>query len=86
MEVTHSAISHEEKGKLYLAEPNAKEFLIKKGQRFDVTQVGDEGGCTVRVQKRSFELTSCPWLDGFVDHQAETFQVVSSDGASDLQP
>jgi hypothetical protein len=61
------------RGRLYIG--NGR-FVIKKGQTFQMVRIGEEGSCTIRIEKRDYELGSCPWLDGFTDHQTDFFQVV----------
>jgi len=56
-------------------------FTIKKGRRFLMVKVFDEGECRIEFEKRQYDVSSCPWLDGFTDHQEDVFKVVS--GRSD---
>jgi hypothetical protein len=64
------------RGKLYsnVTEP----FVLKKGQRFQMVAVGQEGACRIRFGKREFEVASCPWLEGFRDHQRDVFSIVTN--------
>jgi len=43
-----------------------------------MVKVYTEGECRIRFQSREYDLHSCPWLDGFADHQADIFRVLSS--------
>jgi hypothetical protein len=76
VEVTHSTESHESRGKLYLEDAKAKAFRLTKGQRFQMVQTGEEGSCRIRFDGNEYHLKSCPWLDGFSDHQTDVFSVV----------
>lgn len=77
VEVTHETVGGQEKGKLYLGGPlSSKDFVIKKGQRFQMTAVHQEGGCRIRFENRQYDISSCPWLEGFTDHQAGVFRVI----------
>jgi len=78
VEVTHKTEPHESRGKLYLEDANAKAFRLTKGQRFQMVQIGEEGSCRIRFEGSQYGLTSCPWLEGFSDHQTDTFEVVPS--------
>ena len=77
VEVSHNAASHESHGKLYLGDAKAKAFRLKKGQRFQMVKIGQEGSCWIRFANKEYRLTSCPWLDGFRDHQTEIFSTVT---------
>lgn len=50
-------------------------FTVKKGQRFQMVAILEEGGCRIEFETRQFDVSSCPWLDGFRDHQADVFAV-----------
>jgi hypothetical protein len=65
------------RGKLYLDGRDTKPFVLKKGQRFQMIAVGQEGGCRIRFGLREFDVASCPWLDGFADKQADIFSIVT---------
>jgi hypothetical protein len=54
-------------------------FTVKKGQRFLMVKVYEEGGCRIEFEKKQYDVSSCPWLDGFRDHQEDVFRVVSGD-------
>ena len=64
----------ERRGILYLYE--SEPFQLRKGQRFQMLDTGPEGSCRIRFGKRVVGITSCPWLDGFTDHQADIFRVI----------
>ena len=66
----------EQRGVLYVWEAKSEEFQLKKGQQFRMVETGPEGSCRIRFRKNVFVITSCPWLDGFTDHQADIFRVV----------
>lgn len=70
------------RGVLYVGRGNS--FTIKKGERFLMVTVGAEGGCRIEFNKKQYHASSCPWLDGFTDHQQDFFKVVS--GRSGSQP
>jgi len=52
------------------------EFVIPRGGRFQMLEVGLEGGCTIEYQQSRYEVSSCPWVLGFTDPQAEVFVIV----------
>ena len=68
-------LGHQEIGRLYVS-PKDKPFVIRKGDTFQMIAIGQEGGCRIRVAKREYEVSSCPWLDGFTDHQTSVFEIV----------
>lgn len=65
------------RGVLYYSAPaRGKDFVIKKRETFQmVTPDLGEGACRIRFQRNEYELPSCPWLEGFTDHQADIFRV-----------
>ena len=65
----------QERGSLY----SRTAFRIDKGQRFQMIEVLGEGGCRIEYQGAQHNLSSCPWLPGFRDHQADIFRIVSAD-------
>jgi hypothetical protein len=65
----------ERRGVLYIG--RGESFLVKKGQRFLMVKVGQEGGCRIEFEKRQYDVSSCPWLDGFRDHQEDIFGIIS---------
>jgi hypothetical protein len=67
--------SHQLRGVLYVAGEGT--FTIEKGQRFLMVKVYDEGECRIKFKNREYDVSSCPWLDGFTDHQENVFKVVS---------
>jgi hypothetical protein len=64
----------QQRGVLYVTA--AAPFTIKRGQRFVMVKAYSEGGCRIRVSNREYDVSSCPWLDGFADPQADIFKVV----------
>ena len=76
VEVAHYPESHESRGTLYLDDVKAKAFRLKKGQRFQMLEVGQEGGCRIRFEEKEYGLISCPWLPGFRDHQMDIFSII----------
>ena len=78
IDVTHNTQPYESKGVLYLSEPTAKDFRLKKGERFQMVETLSDGGCRIRFKGKIFAITSCPWLEGFTDHQGSIFRVVTS--------
>jgi hypothetical protein len=77
VDVRHNTQPYESKGVLYLYEPTAKDFRLKKGQRFQMVETLSEGGCRIRFKGKLFAITSCPWLGGFTDHQENVFCIVT---------
>jgi hypothetical protein len=69
-------LGHEEIGRLYVS-PQHEPFVIRKGDNFQMIAIGQEGGCRIRVSKREYDVSSCPWLDGFTDHWPDVFEVVA---------
>ncbi len=65
--------SRQVRGVLNVAVPEP--FTIGKGQRFQMIEILQEGGCRIEFEKRQSDVSSCPWLDGFRDHQADVFAV-----------
>jgi hypothetical protein len=59
-------------------------FTIKKGQRFLMVKVYSEGECRIEFERRQYDVSSCPWMDGFTDHQEDVFKVVSVDSGPKL--
>ena len=73
VEVRRSEGGSERRGTLYT---NAQ-FRIRKGERFLMLRTVQEGSCRIRFHQREYELSSCPWVDGFTDHQADIFKVIT---------
>jgi len=63
------------RGVLYVGREHT--FRVKKGQRFLMIKIYDEGACRIEFEKRQYDVLSCPWLDGFRDPQKDIFKVVS---------
>ena len=63
------------RGVLYVGRGHS--FTIKKGQQFLMVKIAAEGGCRIEYGKRPYDVSSCPWLDGFRDHQEDFFKVVA---------
>jgi len=76
VEVTQ-AYSQDSRGKLRLDNVKAQAFRIRKGQRFQMVKIGQEGSCRITFEGEEYGLTSCPWLDGFTDHQTDVFSIVT---------
>src|SRR5271165_5799809 len=76
VEVTQ-AYSQESRGKLHLDNVEAQAFRLRKGQRFQMVEIGQEGSCRITFEGKEYGLTSCPWLEGFSDHQADVFSIVT---------
>ena len=66
----------ESRGVLYLGSSTVEPFRLHTGQRFVMMRRRSEGGCRIRFQGREYEITSCPWLEGFRDHQSDVFKVI----------
>lgn len=64
------------RGVLFVAGRPGLKMDIKKGQRFSMTKLLGDGGCTIMIKKAEYDAPSCPWLDGFTDHEREFFKVV----------
>jgi hypothetical protein len=62
----------QQRGSLY----SSREVLIAAGQRFKVTQLLGEGACRIEYGGQSYALSSCPWMPGFRDPQADIFKIV----------
>jgi hypothetical protein len=75
VEVTQ-AYSQDSRGKLRLDNVKAQAFRIRKGQGFQMVKIGQEGSCGITFEGKEYGLTSCPWLDGFTDHQTDVFSIV----------
>lgn len=65
----------QERGALYSRNP----FRIGEGQRFQMVAVLGEGSCRIEFQGSRYELSSCPWVPGFTDNQADIFRIVAFD-------
>ena len=78
VEVTQ-AYAQEARGKLRLGNVKAQAFWLRKGQRFQMVEIGQEGSCWIAFEGKKYGLTSCPWLDGFSDHQADVFRIVTKE-------
>lgn len=76
VEVTQ-AYSQESRGKLYLDDVEAQTFWLRKGQKFQMVEIGQEGSCRIKFEGKQYGLTSCPWLEGFSDHQTDVFSIVT---------
>jgi hypothetical protein len=74
VKVRHNSDGREVRGALSLNDKNAKPFLLKKGQRFRMIRIGQEGSCRIRIEKKEYDLTSCPWVEGFTDHQSDIYR------------
>ncbi len=76
VEVTQ-AYSQESRGKLHLDDMEAQTFWLRKGQKFQMVEIGQEGSCRIKFEGKEYGLTSCPWLEGFSDHQTDVFSIVT---------
>lgn len=70
-EVLRDGTSHQVRGVLYADTV----MSLRVGERLTMVAVGTEGGCRVRIRGRELAVRSCPWLEGFTDHQADIFRV-----------
>ena len=52
------------------------DFVISRGGRFRMLEIGLEGGCTIEYEQSRYEVSSCPWVPGFADPQADVFVIV----------
>lgn len=64
----------QERGSLY----SRTALLIGAAQRFEMIEILGEGGCRIRFDGSEYELSSCPWLPGFRDHQTDIFRIVDA--------
>jgi hypothetical protein len=76
VDVVHNSVPKQQRGRLYLDDNKVMPFRLKKGETFVMVGVGSEGGCRIRFKATIYGLASCPWLDGFTDHQDDIFRVV----------
>jgi hypothetical protein len=78
VDVQHNAdpSGKEQRGTLYLYEAKSEDFQLKKSQQFQIVATGLAGSCRIRFHKKLFGISSCPWVDGFTDHQADIFRIV----------
>jgi hypothetical protein len=76
----------EARGKLYLGEVDATGFWLRRGQRFQMIKVEGEGQCWIKLLSKKHLLMSCPWLEGFGDHQADIFEIVTAAPARKQKP
>jgi hypothetical protein len=74
--------SQQLRGVLYVS--GGRSFTIAKGQRFSMVKVYDEGECRIKFENTEYDVSSCPWLDGFRDHQEDVFKVVSGRQGGEL--
>lgn len=65
----------QKRGVLYV--DRGQSFTVRKGERFLMVKINQEGSCRIEFEKRQYDVSSCPWLDGFRDHQEDVFKVVS---------
>ena len=69
----YSTLERHRRGTLEIGS-DAKAFMIKKGETFQMTKLLGEGGCQIRFSKRDYGLGSCPWLEGFTDRETDIYQ------------
>ncbi len=62
----------QERGSLY----SGTAFRIRSGQRFRMIETLGEGSCRIEFQGSLYDLSSCPWLPGFTDNQADIYRIV----------
>jgi hypothetical protein len=48
----------QKRGVLYVG--RGQSFIVKKGQRFLMVKVNQEGGCRIDFEKRQYDVSSCP--------------------------
>jgi len=60
------------RGTLYVN--GGKSFTIRKGQRFFMVKAYSEGECRIQFENKQYDVSSCPWMDGFADHQKDVFR------------
>ncbi len=71
------------RGVLYVS--GRRTFTIPKGRRFLMTAIAAEGECRIEFETHQYDVSSCPWLDGFADHQVDFFKVVSGRTVDDTR-
>jgi hypothetical protein len=54
------------------------EFVVAKGQRFQMVEKLSEGECWIMFSGVRYLLQSCWWMPGFRDNQADVFVIVES--------
>jgi hypothetical protein len=52
------------------------DLIIPRGERFQMLEVGIEGGCVIEYRGNRYESSSCPWVKGFTDAQTDIFMIV----------
>jgi hypothetical protein len=72
VDVLPDSAQSQRRGRLY----GDTSLVIRKGERVVMEWVGPEGGCRVVYNGHRLELSSCPWLPGFADHQPDIFEIV----------
>jgi hypothetical protein len=65
---------YQSRGVLYVS--GGKSFVVKKGQRFLMVKAYSEGTCRIRFENKEYDVSSCPWMDGFTDHRVDVFKVI----------
>lgn len=70
--IVTSSSAVQRRGTLY----GDKAMRLMPTERFDMIEIGLEGGCTIRARGARIELASCPWLPGFRDAQGDVFRVI----------
>lgn len=53
-----------------------KAFSLRQGRTFKVIELGDEGECKIAINKKKYYLSSCPWMDGFADHERDVYKIL----------
>lgn len=56
------------------------DFVIPKGDRFRMLEVGLEGSCVIEYRGSRYKPSACPWVQGFADSQARIFVIVEVAG------
>lgn len=69
----YNPVLGEQRGVLYAGDV----FQIRKGERFQMIKVYSEGGCRIRFKSKEYDVTSCHWLEGFTDPEADIYKVIS---------
>jgi hypothetical protein len=63
------------RGALYVS--GGKSLRINKGQRFLMVKVYSEGECRIQFENKQYDVSSCPWMEGFADHHDDVFKLVA---------
>ena len=63
--------------RLSITGDDSDEFIIKKGERFQMVAIYREGQCRIRFKTMERDISSCYWLEEFSDQEPDVFKVIS---------